>query len=147
MKFKLPQFPIIVFSQGMVFYEDDPVRFATCSFHAYRKKSWFKNMTFVDSSLGVYKVLAAKWVGFGKLWPGLLFLNPWVRVKLEFDEKVNRVSFGTLRKMICNRIQARSHFYYPVSERKKRIQNSKNMKEIIQNLRWSFGPDDKMSKK
>ena len=129
-------FPVLVFSQGILEWEGDLVSLTTCAPRALKPGGWYAKMEIVDSTGESYRVRGARRmhrVG------GLLrnVLNPQVRVELELAEGSTTVTVAELRDRVHKRIGSWHGWASGgnADELREAVQSASTARELIEALR------------
>jgi hypothetical protein len=93
-------FPILCFTQGIVFAKYNLESLSTCTTAALRY-GYFDRMWFVDSSYSKFRVKSAgKLYGVGPFWGYDIFLNRRIRVQLTWETESHKLPLEEIKQSI-----------------------------------------------
>ncbi len=129
------KFPIIAFSQGLIFIFRNMEELTTCGTLAL-KNNFYNGMVIYDSEGKEFEVIKAKKIGHvGPFFGFRLFHSRKIRVSLELKEKTSKISLEQLKKKICDMIDQKKSFWSAagdINDLKKEIQKAETFTEIIE---------------
>ncbi|SCY35564.1 hypothetical protein [Desulfoluna spongiiphila] len=126
-------YPVLCFSQGVIYIAVNEEALTTCNANAI-KKGWFKKMVIVAPDGMKYTVSDARKIhGVGPFWGYNIFLNQKVKVGIDFEGKPSQVNVYDVKKLVEKSLESWDGWVSSGSfnEIQEKIKEAKTIKEIV----------------